>query len=308
MKEYAPIVFIAFNRPDHTEQVLKALAQDPLASSSKLYAFSDAARNREEEPVVAEVRRRIHRQRGFLSVECIERSENFGCSRSVLTAVETVLALHGRCIVLEDDVLPYPLFLRYMNQFLDVYADDPTVFSIGAYSHPFDLPVGYKQQTFLLNRSCSWGWATWQRAWNCISTDPQSLHQGMQDPCIRKQFARDCGEDVLRTYQNASDIWDLRLCFQQWKHKLNTVFPIQPMVRNIGRDGSGTHYHATARRSRDKNNAPVQLPEAIRLSQIDPALMRSYYKPFHKSFLRKAAVFVSRKMCLYNFLLKHLEV
>lgn len=298
----APIVMIVFNRPDHTSRVLKALTENELASDSRLYIFSDAARGPQDQESVAAVRSLIHQVSGFKQVIVVERELNYGCSRNVLSAISEVLKENDSCIVVEDDVMPYPLFLTYMNEALTFYKNDPTLFSIGAYSHAFKIPSQYKEELFLLNRSCSWGWGTWSSAWDRINLDQSVLDKAMTDPAVRKAFARS-GEDLLRTYKRSPEIWDLRVCFQIWSLGLKTIFPVQPMVSNIGRDGSGTHYNQVSIHSSDDFKAPTRIPVLSPLTTVDEKVRKAFNKEFHKSAWRKLTTCIAKRLGLYNWFL-----
>jgi len=302
--ELAPIVMIVFNRPDHTGRVLKALSENALASDSLLYIFSDAPRGPQDVEAVNAVRAIIHEASGFKQVLVVEHKQNFGCSRNVLSSISEVLKKHDRCIVVEDDVMPYTLFLNYMNEALSIYENDPTVFSIGAYSHSFNVPAHYHEETFLLNRTCSWGWGTWSSAWKMINLDQTYLDKAMADPSIRKAFTKS-GDDVLRIYENSPEIWDLRICFQLWSLGLKTLFPIQPMVRNIGRDGSGTHFNQGTLNSSDDYLAPTRIPVINPLKDVDENVRIAFNRSFHKPTWRILITQLAKRLGLYNVLVRY---
>jgi hypothetical protein len=69
-------------------------------------------------------------------VQLVERERNFGLARSIIDGVSQVLGSHGRVIVVEDDLLLSPHFLRYMNDGLALYADNERVASIHGYRYP----------------------------------------------------------------------------------------------------------------------------------------------------------------------------
>ena len=98
----APITLFVYNRPRHTQSLIEALQQNPLARESELYIFSDAPKHPEASGAVGEVRSLIRSIIGFKSVEIIEREQNFGLARSVIDGVTSVIKRHGRIIVLED--------------------------------------------------------------------------------------------------------------------------------------------------------------------------------------------------------------
>ena len=45
MQHFAPIALFVYNRPVHTERTIKFLKQNVLASESRLFIFSDGAKN-----------------------------------------------------------------------------------------------------------------------------------------------------------------------------------------------------------------------------------------------------------------------
>ena len=73
---------------------------------------------------------------GFRSVTVVEQSVNLGLARSIVTGVTDLVERYGRVIVLEDDVLPGPHFLQYMNAALEWYLNVSEVVSIHGYSYP----------------------------------------------------------------------------------------------------------------------------------------------------------------------------
>jgi hypothetical protein len=74
----APIALFTYNRLEHARQTVKALANNELASVSKLIVFSDGPKNQEDGKKVASVRKFLHEIAGFESVEVVCRTENVG--------------------------------------------------------------------------------------------------------------------------------------------------------------------------------------------------------------------------------------
>ena len=78
---------------------------------------------------------------------------------------------YGSCIVLEDDLLTSPYFLKYMNDALQTYELDDRVISIHGYCYPVD----HMPETFFLKGADCWGWATWKRGWSLFEEDGTKL-------------------------------------------------------------------------------------------------------------------------------------
>ena len=161
----APILLFVYNRPAHTRQALEALSRNTLAAASDLFIYSDAARSEADCAAVEEVRHIVREAKGFRQVHVTEREQNWGLARNIIDGVTTMVNRYGRVIVLEDDLVVAPHFLRFMNDALDIYADVPQVGHIQAcdFTNDPSLP-----DTFLIKWTGSWGWATWKRAWQFL--------------------------------------------------------------------------------------------------------------------------------------------
>ena len=116
MTLYAPVALFVYARPDHTRRVMHALRANSLAGQTELFIFSDAPKRAELSERVRLVREVIKEEsHGFLKVSVVTRDENFGLARSIITGVSELIKQHRRLIVLEDDLVTSPHFLRYMN-------------------------------------------------------------------------------------------------------------------------------------------------------------------------------------------------
>src|SRR5271168_4560447 len=88
--DLAPIILFVYNRPDHTRRTLAALAANPLATDSDLIIYADGPKKPEHAAKVLQVRDVVRRTLGFKSVRLIEREENLGLARSIITGVSEV--------------------------------------------------------------------------------------------------------------------------------------------------------------------------------------------------------------------------
>ena len=170
--DHAPVALFVFNRLDTLEKVVTGLSQNDLCSSTDLYIFSDNAKYPEQQIFVNAVRRYAKKIDGFKTVSLIERSVNFGLSKSIISGVGYVLERHNSVIVLEDDIITSPAFLDYMNRALVEYKNHPSVACVSGYSYSTEhlLP-----EYFFLNRIECWGWATWADQWKIFEGDSTLL-------------------------------------------------------------------------------------------------------------------------------------
>ncbi|QIP01740.1 glycosyltransferase [Bradyrhizobium symbiodeficiens] len=238
----APIIVFAYKRPRHLARVLEALARNPGADQSVLFVYCDGAKRPEDASAVAETRRIARAASGFERVEIIARESNFGLSRSIIEGVGEVCERFGRAIVLEDDVVPTPYFLNYVNEALDVYADDERVLSIGC--HTFDAGMELPE-TFFLDIPDCWGWGVWQRSWTSFNEDGATLlaeivRRNAQDAFDfggAYPYTRMLEEQVMGLNQS----WAIRWYAHAFLSGGLVLYPRRAVTRNIGFDGSGTH-------------------------------------------------------------------
>lgn len=132
----APIVIFTYNRPWHTQQTVEALLKNEYASESDLIIFSDAPKNEAAKKGVEETRSYIRNITGFKSLRIIERDRNFGLANNIIDGVTSIVNEFGRIIVLEDDLLTSPYFLKFMNEALSLYEDEERVISVHGYIYP----------------------------------------------------------------------------------------------------------------------------------------------------------------------------
>ena len=162
---YSPIVLFVYNRPESTIDVLNSLACNVEAKFSELIIFCDGPKNDNEVLLsqINKVREIVKSEKRFSSVKIIENIVNKGLAKSVFDGVSEVLCSYDRIIVLEDDLIVSPYFLKYMNDSLGRYEFNECVGQIGACNY-FACGNNYPSSFFIPIADC-WGWATWKNRW-----------------------------------------------------------------------------------------------------------------------------------------------
>jgi len=263
----APVALFVFNRPDHTERTLAALKQNELASETDLVIFSDAPKRETQAAAVAEVRKVINGASGFRSLEIIEREKNMGLAPSIISGASDLCRNYGRVIVLEDDLITSPFFLRYMNAALEAYKDVKNVFSISGYNYPSRIlrfPEDYKEDVYFCPRNCSWGWATWWDRWSTVDWDMKDYEAFRDNKEERRRFNR-TGDDMseMLDLQMAGKIssWAIRFSYHHYKHNGLAVYPRHSYVCNGGLDNTGVHTKKGDERLSNRDGLAMALPE-----------------------------------------------
>lgn len=246
-RTYAPIVMFVYNRADHFHQTYEALAQCPEARNSTLFIFSDGPKNEAGAEKVNEVRRALREaeQKGdFREIHIVESQENRGLAKSVIAGVSRVIEQYGTVIVVEDDCVVSPYFLRYMNGALATYGEEKKVGAIAGYTPVFPFPESFSGDVFFTRRSCSWGWATWKDRWETVDWSLDYMRRFYADPSLIRRL-NSCGADrFLRLYRQTKgngSSWSVRFGAQLVLNDQYTVYPRYSYVRNIGCDASGVH-------------------------------------------------------------------
>ena len=72
---------------------------------------------------------------GFKRITIIERSQNWGLAKSIIDGVTEILNKYEKIIVLEDDLISRPQFLKFMNSGLNLYASEFKIAGISGSSH-----------------------------------------------------------------------------------------------------------------------------------------------------------------------------
>ncbi|KEQ29494.1 sugar transferase [Pedobacter antarcticus 4BY] len=242
MQVFAPIALFVYNRPQHTARTLKFLQQNELAAESRLFIFSDGPAKESDEELVAEVREILKNTEGFKSVEILERKTNLGLADSVIAGVSQLIKNYGQVIVLEDDLITSPYTLTYFNEALQRYKKEEKVMHIGAYMYPLkgtDLP-----ETFFYRAASSWGWATWERAWNHFEPDIDVLiskfsHQQKAAFSIDNQM--NFWKQMIEFKKGKNNSWAIRWYASIFLQGGLTLNPSHSLVNNIGHDGTGVH-------------------------------------------------------------------
>lgn len=259
---YAPIVLFTYSRADHTRKAVESLLSNEEVKESDLFIFSDGPKTEEKRSAVDECRKYIHTISGFKSITIVERKKNWGLANSLIAGITEVINKYGRVIVVEDDLIVSPFFLRYMNEALEKYKDEERVASISAFLNPVDGDI---PETFFLRYFACWGWATWKRAWDLMNLDARDLLRQLR--WKKNDFniggAGSFYEMLYCQKVGLIDSWAVRFYASQFLANKFQLFPNKSLVVQIGTDGSGTHctFEDTKYDNMYVSHAPIELCE-----------------------------------------------
>lgn len=287
-KILAPVVLFVYKRFQHTAGVIESLKQCNLAGESRLFIYSDGAKNETDREGVAKVRQYLHSIQGFAQICITERENNFGLAKNVIEGVSEIINQYGKVIVIEDDFIFSPHFLTFMNDALDYYKDNPKVFSISGYNPAMKFPSYYSEQVYLNYRNCSWGWATWADRWARVDWTVEDFDQFVHDKTLQKQFNRggeDLADMLIKQMHGKLSSWSIRFTYAQFKNDAYAIYPVQSLVSNQGTDGSGTHSGRTNKYNvvLDQSFGDISFSNDL---EVDENIMKEF-KKFYRYSLKK---------------------
>lgn len=267
----APIIVFAYKRPVHLRNMLASLAANDWASRSQLHIFCDGPKqdaSPADREAVRAVRSIAWQTHGFGEVQVHEAEANKGLARSVIDGVTQITKEHGRAIIVEDDVILSPHFLRFMNEALVAYADDERVFGIGAWN--YFAPEEVIKHNFFLRYPDSQAWATWKRAWDRFEPDGQALLERLKQSRRLRAFNGDgrvgLYSEMLRAQiAGRIDSWAIRWTASCIATGGLCYYPRASLLRNMGIGPGGTHETGV-----DHNAALRVAAEPIPVNRVDP--------------------------------------
>ncbi len=275
MMDTAPIAIFVYNRPGHTEKMLESLLKNDLVSSSKIYVFCDGAKNDQDIKNVCAVNALI--KNTLPQAELVESKENKGLANSIIQGVSYVLEQYEDIIVLEDDLVLSPSFLKYMNEALSYYRDYDDVMHISSYLPRLkdELP-----DSFFYREPSPWGWATWGRAWKYFRSDSKELAMEILNNKKISQFNQGhtyfFWEMLCRQYAGEVDSWAIRWYASMFVENGLSLYSGNSLVNNIGFDGSGTHCSTTNIHGADIGEANTNFTNEISESRQYCAALKHF--------------------------------
>ena len=248
---FAPIIVFAYNRPHYLEETLTALKNNNEAKESDLYIYCDGPKmNADEKTIslISQVRQLAHAITWCKNVYVIEAGANKGLSGSVITGVSEVVNKYGKVIVLEDDIVVAPHFLKYMNDALNIYEQETKVASISGHNFPINSALKNKE-TLFLKSATTWGWATWKRGWDLFNPDAEQLINLLKQK--KALYELDFNNSypfyslLKKVKKGKISSWGVCWYASIFLNEKLTLFPAVSMIKNIGMVGTNINSDST---------------------------------------------------------------
>lgn len=239
-----PILLIAWRRPDTLRQVINAIR--PAAPTRVFVACDGPNRDRPgEDEKVAATRAVIENEINWpCQLEHYYSDVNQGCRLGVSRAITWFFEHVEEGIILEDDCLPHPDFLRFCQESLCLYRDDTRIWQICGTKSIEQFVCKDGESHFFSRYGPIWGWATWRRAWNSYDSTLRNWPQMRLKADLVYSDKYELRRKLRigdRLYAGLIDTWDYQWgMIKAFNGGLNIVPPVN-LVQNIGLGPEATH-------------------------------------------------------------------
>lgn len=182
---------------------------------------------------------------GFKRVYLNIATKHKGLSASIIDGVTEVIEEHGKVIVCEDDLVVSNDFVEYMQKALLYYEKDKKIFSITGSSFGNVKNIkNYPYDVYMMERICSWGWASWRDRWELIDWELKEYQQVRHNPIVRWRINQG-GVDLVpmldMQLKKQLDTWDIQCEWCRYKQNMLVVYSCIPKVKMRGDAGFSTH-------------------------------------------------------------------
>lgn len=263
-----PVLLIAFNRPQYTEQVIMAIRQ---AKPTSFYVAVDGPRVGVDED--AQAQEQIKKLLELVDWECdlhtLFRENNLGCGLGPSEAISWALANEDRIIVLEDDCVPNLSFFAFCDAMLERYRDDNRIGIISGRSYQHGSSFFDNQDYIFTHYAHTLGWATWKRCWDEFDIRMKDFPRyyemgGALNVIPIKEAAKQSNKMLARIYNNiereVTHSWDSQCVYMFLKNSQLGIVPCENLIEYIG--WWGTHDKGVV--SKEESMSTTELPDVLR--------------------------------------------
>lgn len=249
---------------------------------------------------------------GFKEVHIFYQEVNLGPIENSLFLQQEIFKQYERYIYTEDDNIFSPNFLEYMNQCLDKYEEDNSIFAIGGYSYPIEWAEN-KNSLIAQSLFPAWGYGIWKKEYDeekaftrqDVIKYIRNINNAIYlNKMSRRMFnhavhiARGKHYLALDVNGNLQQI-DAVMALYMIINKKKMIIPNLSKVRNMGHDGSGLNCKKSSKTGNtfdsynfnkqeyDKNNDFfIENSELINESRVHIKKLKQYFHVSHTNMIK----------------------
>ncbi len=277
------IAIFCYKRAAKLKVCIEALLKNPECASSDIVFFNDGFKNENDKSGVLETRDYINSITGFRNVIRMFRDRNYGTGANFHDGLTHMCNNYEQFIVVEDDLVVSSNYLKYMNDALDFYKKEKSVFCVTGYAFPLVINQ-YPYDTVIHNRMCAYGWASWSDRIKKVTWDSKELSRMIKtSPDFKKRLNSE-GLDLYRTLvkqlNGTISTWDVQFQVHVSENQLKVVYPVISKVRNIGFDNESTNTFGIDYLKTPMDETKKRNFNFCSVNTIEPAIQQQLRKPY----------------------------
>lgn len=238
------IAVFCYKRAAKLKRVMEALLANPECAEMEIVFFSDGYKGSADEAGVAATRAYIDSLEGFGKIHKQYRERNLSTGPNFHQGISWLCQNYDQFIVVEDDLVVAPNYLRYMLDALDFYRNDDNIFAVSGFCFPIEKN-NYSFDTFIHTRFSCYGWASWSDRVKKVVWDEKELSKLLyHTPGFKSKLDRE-GMDLSRILDKQLtgkiSTWDIQMQVQVAVEDMKVVYPVSSKTSNIGFDNESTN-------------------------------------------------------------------
>lgn len=246
-----PVLFLIYNRPDHTRQSFEVLRT---LRPSRLFVAADGPRLQitGDEQKCKAARAVLDSIDWPCELQTLFRDQNKTTKYAVSEAINWFFSHVDEGIILEDDCLPDPSFFTFCRTLLEKYRDRQEVMHINGTNFLQGKSFNFRASYYFSRLCHPWGWATWKRAWQLYDFNMMHFDEFLKKDKIsiltgNPEWKSYYLELLTRTKAGEIDCWDYQWFYSVWLHDGLVITPVVNLVTNIGfgKEATNTTYTVT---------------------------------------------------------------
>jgi len=244
MSENMVIAVFCYKRPEKLRVSMEALLKNPECSDLEIIFFCDGPKGERDREGVMATREYIRSLTGFKKIHHQFREKNLSTGPNFQQGITYLYSNYERFIVVEDDLVVTPNYLRYLIDALEFYKDRQDVFCVTGFCFPIDKG-NYEYDTLVHTRFCSYGWGSWSNRVSSVIFDSKGLSTLMEEtPGFAAKLNAE-GLDLQRMLKRQIDgrisTWDIQMQVHVATNSKKVIYPVISKTHNIGFDEESTN-------------------------------------------------------------------
>jgi hypothetical protein len=238
------IAVFCYKRAAKLKKSMEALLKNPECPDMDIVFFCDGYKGAHDKEGVLKTREYIDSIDGFRNIYKHYRETNLSTGPNFQKGITWLCDHYDQFIVIEDDLIVSPNYIRYMLDGLEYYRDQKAVFTISGYCFPLNKGA-YGFDTVIHSRFCCYGWSSWSDRVKNVIWDKDLLYRLMNSSSSFKKRLNAEGLDLFRTLikqlHGRISTWDIQMQVYVSEHNLKVVYPVISKATNIGFDNESTN-------------------------------------------------------------------